>query len=103
MEKRKYKYFGSGEIESPYGHIKKFGQEIPLFDNEALDMIQHGGLLLSEDFDAIGWTPLERSNKNERVPANKHFMECHQKALAKRLELIDELTAKLAAFQELPQ
>lgn len=96
-EKSKYKYFGNGEIETMFGTIKKFGQEFPLYDDEALDILQHGGIVRSEDFDGLGWTPLEKSNRNERTTKNAHYMECHQRAMAKRKELMEELAAKLAA------
>ncbi len=97
-ERRKYKYFGNGEISTPQVHFKKFGQEIALSDAEALDIAQAGGILTSEIFDEIGYTPLEKSNRHERNCAtNAEFNARHQKALSKRQELIDELKQRIAA------
>lgn len=88
-DRRKYKYFGSGEIETERVRFHKFGQEIALTDAEALDCVEVGGLLLSEDFDAIGWTPMEKSNKHAR--SGEAFMARHKQAMAKRAELLKQL------------
>lgn len=95
MDKRKYKYFGSGEIETERVRFHKFGQEIALTDAEALDCARVGGVIPSEDFDGLGWTPMEKSNRHSRTgPA---FMARHQLAMQKRAELLKVLTAEVAA------
>lgn len=92
--KSKYKYFGSGEILTFLIHFKKFGQELALTDVEALDIATIGGILRSDDFDAINWTPMEKKNRHERKgPA---YLERHLQAVSKNKELVKELTEKLA-------
>lgn len=94
--KERYRYFGSGEIEiynGPYFH--KFGQELALSDPEAYDCVRTGGILRSEDFNSVGWSPAEKSDVRERKgPA---FEARIKVALAKRAVLIDELAARLSA------
>jgi hypothetical protein len=93
--KEKYRYFGNGEILSNYAHFHKFGQELALTDPQAYDCAKVGGILKSEDFLAVGWTPMEKSNKNERRgPAFDARLKI---AMEKRTVLLEELAARLAA------
>ena len=86
------KHFGNGECESIHGCFRKFGQELDMPEQAALDMLlAGGGLLTVEQFASCEFTPLEKTNRHERKgPA---YMERHQKALRLRLELIEQLTA----------
>lgn len=92
--KEKYKYFGSGEIQSENVYFHKFGQELALTDAQAFDCAKVGGILTSEEFANVGWTPSEKSDK--RFRKGPDFDARMRLALAKRKVLIEELQARLA-------
>lgn len=92
--KEKYRYFGSGEIQSDNFYFHKFGQELALTDEEAFDAVSVGGILKSEDFDLVGWAPIEKSNRHERKGPG--FEGRLKLAMEKRKVLIDELAQRLA-------
>lgn len=89
-----YKHFGNGVLESIHGCFKKFGQELPLDDRAALDMLLAGGAILTVDeWNAIGFTVEEKSNRHTRVgPA---YMSRHGEAMRRRLALVDDLKKRL--------
>lgn len=88
--RRKYKYFGNGVCEADDVLMKKFGQEYALPDSVALDvMARGGGILPAEDFDAIGFSRLEMSDRRTRV--GPEFVEKVQRAVARMKTVRDEM------------
>jgi len=95
----RYKYFGNGYVEATDASFKKFGQELPLSDQTALDIIEAGGgILTTEQFAEIGYTPIEQADKRERRgPA---WQARHDQALGKMRELRKILSDRLTKGAE---
>ncbi len=76
-----YKYFGNGTIQiAGVSVLKKFGQATPLTREGALDILSGGGgILTPEDFDSVGFSPMEMKDKRERV--GPEYMKKHYEAL----------------------
>ena len=86
----KVKYFGNGICDTSHGTFKKFGQELAMPAATVLDCVRAGaGVIPSEDFDAIPWTPEERSNKHARK--GEAFMSRHWQAMARMKAFREEL------------
>lgn len=93
---RSYKYFGNAEASIGLGRtaivLKKFGQQIMLSDDTARDVLNAGGgILLAEDFENVGFSPVQIKDKRERK--GEGYMEKHRIAFAKMVETRDALNA----------
>lgn len=91
---RSYKYFGNAEAEVGLGRnaivLKKFAQQVMLSDDTARDILNAGGgILLAEDFDRVGFSPIQIKDKRERK--GEAYMEKHRIAFAKMVETRDAL------------
>jgi len=94
MNKAKYQYFGNGVCEGSFGEITRFGQEISLTDEQALDVINSGaGILTSEQFYQIGFTQEEQSKRSARK--GPHFLQRHCTALEGMAILRNHLQDKI--------
>lgn len=95
---RAYKYFGNAVVEADDVVLKKFGQEYRMADAVALELARHGsGILLSADFDTVGFSPSCLKDRRERHPNNAAYMAAHQRAMAAQKELAKFLAKELEA------
>jgi hypothetical protein len=79
VERKPYRYFGNGECSGSFGELNRFGQEIKLADQDALDVINAGaGILTSEQFVLI-FTADDAKKRSAR--SGTQFMERHCKGL----------------------
>lgn len=87
---KRFKYFGNGEwLQAPY-EFKKFGQVLALPDAYAIEMIEAGGAILTEEmWEAVGFTPDHKSNRQNR--RGEGYLVKHHIAMEKRKELLETL------------
>ena len=89
MEKRKWRYFGNGFIETDAHQFKRFGQEHLLTDAEALNILKAiTGIIPSEDWP---FTQDQEKIRKFRVLANEDYMSRHRQALARSREMLSIL------------
>lgn len=86
----RFKYFGNGEWEQAPYEFKKFGQVLALPTAYAIEMIEAGGAILTEElWESVGFTPDHKSNRNNRK--GEGYLVKHRIAMEKRKELLETL------------